>query len=120
MASFCFSPVAAPSWWTPASTDVPTLSRPTTEQLWLAVKGDPSAAKAAVVAAVPEIAAELPPLLSASGTSSERPTKINVPEPIKSRYDIAAAVITSRKLKVSTTPRTLNRAERKLYSNAWF
>lgn len=36
-------PVSQPPWWSPAPPDVVAPSRPTTEQLWLAVKGDPSA-----------------------------------------------------------------------------
>lgn len=35
-------PVTSPSWWTPAPEGYVAPSRPTTEQLWLAVKGDPS------------------------------------------------------------------------------
>lgn len=35
-------PVTPPSWWTSAPDGLVTPSRPTTEQLWLAVKGDPS------------------------------------------------------------------------------
>lgn len=36
-------PVSPPSWWSPSPEGVVAPSRPTTEQLWLAVKGDPSA-----------------------------------------------------------------------------
>jgi len=35
-------PISPPHWWTTPATEVTTPSRPTTEQLWLAVKGDPS------------------------------------------------------------------------------
>ena len=35
-------PVTSPSWWSPAPEGLVVPSRPTTEQLWLAVKGDPS------------------------------------------------------------------------------
>lgn len=35
-------PVTPPHWWTADSHEILTPSRPTTEQLWLAVKGDPS------------------------------------------------------------------------------
>lgn len=35
-------PVTPPSWWTSGREGVVTPTRPTTEQLWLAVKGDPS------------------------------------------------------------------------------
>ena len=35
-------PVTPPSWWTPAPENLAAPSRPTTEQLWLAVKGDAS------------------------------------------------------------------------------
>lgn len=35
-------PISPPHWWTKPSQDSVTPSRPTTEQLWLAVKGDPS------------------------------------------------------------------------------
>eukprot|EP00752_Nemacystus_decipiens_P015857 g14165.t1 len=35
-------PINPPHWWTSDNHDMMTPSRPTTEQLWLAVKGDPS------------------------------------------------------------------------------
>lgn len=35
-------PISPPHWWTTPATEMTTPSRPTTEQLWLAVKGDPS------------------------------------------------------------------------------
>ena len=35
-------PINPPHWWTTDDHDILTPSRPTTEQLWLAVKGDPS------------------------------------------------------------------------------
>ena len=35
-------PINPPHWWTTDNHDILTPSRPTTEQLWLAVKGDPS------------------------------------------------------------------------------
>lgn len=35
-------PISPPHWWTQPSQESLTPSRPTTEQLWLAVKGDPS------------------------------------------------------------------------------
>lgn len=35
-------PISAPHWWSTPASDALTPSRPTTEQLWLAVKGDPS------------------------------------------------------------------------------